>query len=181
MTLPPGLRKFVLTTHITASVGWLGAVAGFMALAVAGLRSEEADTLRAAYLTMPLVGWFVIVPLSLASLLTGLVQSLGTSWGLFRHYWVLAKLVINVLATIVLLLHMQPVSHLSRIAAETPLSLAGFGRLRVQVLADAGLALLVLLLATTLAVYKPRGLTPHGWRKQQERRPPARQAALSQP
>ena len=42
--------------------------------------------MRGAYLAMDLIGWFVIVPLSLASLLTGLVQALGTTWGLFRHY-----------------------------------------------------------------------------------------------
>jgi hypothetical protein len=91
-------------------VGWLGAVAGFLALAVAGLTSQDAQTVRAAYVTMELTGWFVLVPLALASLLTGLVQSLGTTWGLFRHYWVLAKLLINVFATIVLLLYTQTLS-----------------------------------------------------------------------
>ena len=107
MTMTPRLRKFALTAHVTSSVGWLGAVAVFLALAVAGLTSQDAQTVRAAYLAMELTGWFVLVPLSLASLLTGLVQSLGTAWGLFRHYWVLFKLLINVVATIVLLLYMQ--------------------------------------------------------------------------
>ena len=46
---------------------------------------------RAAFLAMESIGWFVIVPLSLAALPTGLVQSLGTEWGLFRHCWMLAK------------------------------------------------------------------------------------------
>jgi len=165
-----GLRKFVLTAHIAASVGWFGAVAGFLALALAGLASPDAQLVRAAYPTMAVIGRSVIVPLSFASLVTGVVQSLSSTWGLFRHYWVVAKLLINILATAVLLEHMQPVNHLSRVAAETPLTLAGLSRLRVQVVADAGLALLVLLMATTLAVYKPRGLTPYGWRKQHQRR-----------
>ena len=67
--------------------------------------------MRAAYIAMELTGWFVIVPLSLASLLTGLVQSLGTTWGLFRHYWVLVKFLLTIGATIVLLLHMPTVSY----------------------------------------------------------------------
>jgi hypothetical protein len=92
MIMAPRLRKFTLTAHVAFSVGWLGAVAGFLALAVAGLTSQDAQTVRAAYLAMELTAWFVIAPLSLASLLTGLVQSLGTTWGLFRHYWVVAKL-----------------------------------------------------------------------------------------
>lgn len=110
MTMTPRLRKFALTAHVTSSVGWLGAVAGFLALADAGLTTQDAQMVRAAYVAMELTGWFVIVPLSLASLLTELVQSLGTKWGLFRHYWILVKLLITILATIVLLLHMQPTS-----------------------------------------------------------------------
>ncbi|HKQ05646.1 MAG TPA: hypothetical protein VJ464_10975 [Blastocatellia bacterium] len=170
MTLTPGLRKFALTVHVTASVGWLGAVAGFLALAVAGLTSREAQTVRAAYLAMELITWFVIVPLSLASLLTGLIQSLGTLWGLFRHYWVLAKFLITILATIILLVHTQPIGILAGMARETTVSNANVGRLQIQLVADAGLALLALLVATTLSVYKPRGLTSYGQRKQHEQR-----------
>ena len=35
--MTPGLRKFALTTHVTSSVGWLGAVGAFLALAIAGV------------------------------------------------------------------------------------------------------------------------------------------------
>ena len=107
MTMGPRLRKFALTAHVTCSVGLLGAIAGLLALAVAGLTSQDAQMVRAAYLAMELTGWFVIVPSALASLLTGLVQSMGTTWGLFRHYWVLAKLLLTVFATVVLLLKMK--------------------------------------------------------------------------
>lgn len=61
----------------------------------------------------PVVDHYVIVPFSVACLLTGLVQSLGTVWGLLRHYWVIAKLLITVAATVLLLVHMQPVGHLA--------------------------------------------------------------------
>ncbi|HEV8510337.1 MAG TPA: hypothetical protein VGQ48_07780 [Gemmatimonadales bacterium] len=168
--MPPRVRKFALTAHVICSVGWLGAVAGFLALAIAGLTSQDALTVRAVYLTMEVITWFVIVPLSFASLLTGLVQAIGTSWGLFRHYWVLAKLLINVLATVLLLVHTMPIGELASIARETTLSGAAIGRLQIQLVFDAGLALLALLVATALGVYKPRGLTPYGRRKQQEER-----------
>ncbi len=170
MTMTPHLRRFALTAHVTSSVGWLGAVGAFLALAVAGLTSQDTQMVRATYLAMELTGWFVIVPLSLASLPTGLVMSLGTEWGLFRHYWVLAKLLITVLATILLLVHMQPVGHLARIVAETTLASGELAGLRVQLVADAGAALLALLVATALSVYKPRGMTPYGRHKQHGRR-----------
>src|SRR3970282_1344477 len=118
MAMTPRLRKFALTAHITISVGWLGAVVVYLALAIAGLTSHDAQMVRAAYLSMELIGWFVIVPFSLAALLTGLVQSLGTQWGLFGHYWILVKFLLSTGATIVLLGHMQAVSRMSNLAAE---------------------------------------------------------------
>ncbi len=106
----PPVRKFALTAHVTASVGWLGSVAAFLVLAIAGLRSSDAETVRASYLAMNLLGWYIIVPLCLASLATGLVQALGTPWGLLRHYWVIIKLLITVLSTVILMVHMRPIT-----------------------------------------------------------------------
>jgi hypothetical protein len=168
MTMAPGLRKFALTAHVTSSVGWLGAVVGFLALAITGLTSDDVQTVRAAYLAMGLTGWFVIVPMGLASLPTGLVMSLGTEWGLFRHYWILAKLLITVVATSLLFVHMHPIGHLALVVAETTLARGELAGLRIQLVADAGAALLALLAATALSVYKPRGMTWYGRQKQHE-------------
>ncbi len=167
MTLTPGLRKFVLTVHLTSSLGWLGAAAGFLALAVAGQTSRDAQMVRAVYLVSEPITWYALVPFSLASLLTGLVMSLGTPWGLFRHYWVLITLVLTILSTVVLLLHMPAVSHLADAArAADGAELAGLG----GDLFHAGIGLLVLLVITGLNVYKPRGLTPYGRRGQYAQR-----------
>jgi hypothetical protein len=166
--MTPGVHKLTLTAHVISSVGWFGAVAGFFALSIAGLTSQNVQMVRAAYLAMELTGWFVIVPLSLASFLTGLVLSLGTTWGLFRHYWVVAKILMTVPAIALLLLHMQPISRMASVAADTTLTAADLGGLRIQLVAYAGAALVVLLVATVLSTYKPRGWTRYGWRKQQE-------------
>ena len=169
MTLSPGLRKLALTAHVTASVGWLGAVAGTFGLGVAILTSRDVETVRAAYLALELGAWYVLVPFAFASLLTGVVQSVGTPWGLFRHYWVLAKLLMNVFATIVLLLYTQTLGHLADIAetsaAGDPASLRD-----ASPALHAGTAVLLLVVATVLAVYKPQGMTPYGRRKLDERR-----------
>ncbi len=176
MIMSPRLRKFALTAHVTTSVGWLGAVASFLVLAVAGLTSGNAQIVRAAYLMMSLTGWWVIVPLCLASLLTGLASSLGTSFGLFRQYWVLLKLLMTVPATILLLVHMQPIDYMAGVAAETILANVDLHGLRIQLIVEAGAALLVLLVATTLSVYKPRGMTRYGARKHHEQRALSRTA-----
>ncbi|MFE9748303.1 DUF2269 domain-containing protein [Saccharothrix saharensis] len=170
MPMTPGTRKLTLTAHVVSSVGWLGAVGTFLAFAVVGLTSPDEQLARAVYVAMEPATWLVIVPLSLASLLTGLVQALGTTWGLFRHYWVIAKLLLTVLATVVLLVHTQPIGHLADSAAGTASWGGDLDGVRVQLLVDAAAALLVLLAATALSVYKPRGITRYGWRKQESAR-----------
>jgi hypothetical protein len=168
MTMTPRLRKFALTAHVASSVGWLGAVTAFLALGVVGLASEDAQTVRGAYLVMEPAAWFVLVPLASASLLTGLVQALGTTWGLFRHYWVVFKLAINLVSTIVLLMYMETFRLMADLAADPSADLEAVQS--VSPVLHAGAALLLLLVATVLAVYKPRGLTPYGQRKQLEQR-----------
>jgi hypothetical protein len=170
MTLSPRGRNLALTAHVAASVGWLGAVSGALVLAVTGATSADAQTIRASYLALELLAWFALVPLALASLVTGLIQSLGSTWGLFRHYWVLAKLAINLFATLVLLLYLPTLGRLADLAAETPAADDVAAPSSASPALHAGAALLLLLLATVLAVFKPRGVTPYGWRKQRERR-----------
>ena len=166
MAMTLRLRKFALTVHITCSLGLLGAIACFLALAIAGLASRDAPMVRAAYLAMELIAWFVIVPFAFASLLTGFVQSLGTEWGLFRHYWVTVKLLLTVLATIILLLKMELISSVATAAAETTLSSTDLRQARIELVVHASGGLLVLLIPVVLSVYKPRGMTRYGWRRQ---------------
>jgi hypothetical protein len=169
-TLSPGFRKFVRTAHIIFTVGWLGSVAVFLALAIIGLNSRDTQLVRAAYLAMDPITRFVIVPLSLLPLLlTGPLLSLGTPWGLFRHYWIIVKLIINILSTLILIVHMQPITHLARVASAGTLSSSDRG-LQIEMIVASSAALVALLVATGLAVYKPRGMTPYGWRKQYEER-----------
>ena len=151
----------MLTAHITFSVGWMGTVTAFLALALAGVVGN-AQMVRASYIAMELIAWFVIVPFCFASLVTGLIQSLGTPWGLFKHYWIVVKFFLTLIATIVLMLHMQPISYLSHVASETILSATDLRDLRIQLIADAGAALLVLLATTTISVYKPWGKIEFG-------------------
>jgi hypothetical protein len=167
MTLTPGLRKFVLAAHLTFSIGWIGAVAAYLALGVSSVTSQDPLTVRGAWVAMELTGWYVIVPLALAALLTGLVISMGTTWGLFRHYWVLISLALTILAVVILLLHMPTVSLMADVAREA--DGADLGELGGDLL-HPGVGLLVLLVITALNVYKPRGMTRYGWRKQHEER-----------
>jgi hypothetical protein len=164
--MKPPLRKLALTAHVICSVGWLGAVVCSLVLALAGVLSLDLEVVRAAYLAWDVVGWFVLVPLSVASLMTGVVQSLGTRWGLFRHCWVLMKLAMNLAAVVVLRLYTQTLGYLADLAASL-LPGAGLSELRSpSAVLHSALAVILLVFATVLALYKPKGVTRYGQRKQ---------------
>ena len=169
MIMTPHLRNFTLIAHIVFSVGWIGAIAAYLVLDIAVVISKNDQTLRAAYIAMDLIISSAIVPLAFASLLTGLVVSLGTKWGLFRNYWVIAKLLLTVFATIILLIETQTISYMANIAADPTTSSDDLVALGSTLVHSIG-GLVVLLLTMILSVYKPRGMTRYGWRKQQEQR-----------
>lgn len=174
MTLTPGLRRLTFTTHIASSIGWVGAVTVFLALAVIGLTNEDEATVRGAYLVMAPAAWFVLIPLAHASLLSGIALSLGTTWGVFRHYWVVLKLLMTAVATAILLIYMGAFREMAGVAADPVVELDLVRN--ASPLAHATLALLLLLLTTALGVYKPFGMTAYGRRTQGEGR---RQAGTS--
>src|SRR5919106_151462 len=159
MIMSAGVRKFALAGHLTLSVGWIGAVAAYMALDVAAATSRDAQMLRTAYLGMDLIARYVIVPLAFASLITGLVMSLGTKWGLFRHYWVLISFIMTVIAIVVLLSETRTISHFADIAAAPGTTLETLRSLGSTLVHSIG-GTLVLLVILVLNIYKPQGLTP---------------------
>lgn len=165
MRFPPVVRKAVLTTHVATSVGWLGAVVAYLALDLAAVTSTDPDLARAAFVAMDLVVVAAVVPLALASLVIGVVNALGTSWGLFRHYWVVVKLLLTAVATVVLLMQLPGIRAMAEAARSgvDPSELPG-------TLAHSIGGLIVLVLVTVLSTYKPRGLTRYGWRRQQAER-----------
>lgn len=167
MTMSPTLRKLTLTAHVTVSVGWLGAVAGFLALTIVGLNTQDIQMARAVYPAMNVIAWYVILPSAFLALLTGIVQGLGTTWGLVRYYWVLAKLALTTFATIILLLKMRLISYVAKAAQDANVSLTDLRQAKLELLVHAGGGLVVLLIITVLSVFKPWGKTPYGRRDSQ--------------
>jgi hypothetical protein len=169
MTMGPRLRKLALTVHITLSVGWIGAVAAYIALDLTVATSQSGQTLRAAYVAMEPIARHVIVPLALSSLFTGLVMALGTKWGLFRHYWVLISFLLALIAAFVLLVETRVISALADIAADPATSIDDLRMLPNTLVHSIG-GTIVLVLIQVLNVYKPRGMTRYGRRKQRDQR-----------
>lgn len=164
----PAVRRLLLTVHVTASVGWMGAACVFLALAGMGLTSQDAATVRGVYLVMEPAGWLTLVPFAFASLVTGVAVALTTTWGLLRHYWVVFKLLITVFATFVLMIYMETFRHMAAMAVDPARDLSAIRN--PSPLLHAVLALLILSVALVLAIYKPQCVTPYGRRKQIQER-----------
>ena len=144
-------------------------MAAYLSLDLAAATSQEAQTLRSAYLGLGLIAGSVIVPLSIATLVTGVLVSIGTKWGLVRHWWVTISFVLTVIATVVLIIETGTIAAYAAVASDpatTTAELQSLGSTLVHSIGGAVLLLGVLV----LNIYKPRGMTPYGWRKQHEER-----------
>jgi hypothetical protein len=164
--MSPRLRKLMLAVHVTTSVGWVGAIAAYIALNIPALASDDRPTVRAAYLMMDVVLRYAVIPLASASLATGIVQALGTPWGLFRHYWVTISLALTLFAFVILLLHLPAVEDMASVAGDPQRDVDQLGG---DLFHSVG-GLVVLLIPLTLNIFKPRGMTRYGWRRTQDQR-----------
>lgn len=172
--MSPPVRKALLAAHLTVSVGWIGSVLAYLALAVLARSSESDATVRAAWIGMDVTGWYVIVPLTVTSFATGVLLAVATRWGLLRHYWVLFSLLLTAVAMVVLVLHMPSVATLADAARNAgedaaPHAARLLTRLRQSDLLHPAAGLVVLLAVHVMNVYKPAGLTRYGWRMEQRR------------
>ena len=166
MAVSGTVRKGVLALHIMASVGWMGAATSFAVLDTTTAVASDTATLRAAYVAMELLALFALVPLALATVASGIAIAVLTPWGLFRHWWVVVTLVLTVLATVVLLLQVPTIMHRADVASAPETPDAALGQMGNLLLHSVGGAAVLGVIAA-LNVFKPRGLTRHGWRQQQ--------------
>ena len=168
--MPQRMRKLALAVHLACSVGWIGAVTAYLTLDITVALSDDPQLVRAAWLAMDRVVSWAIVPLALGALVTGIVMSLGTKWGLIRYWWVLISLLLTVAATVVLIAETRVIQDAALIAAdpmtapERLLSLPG-------TLPHSVGGLAVLFVVQFLNVLKPQGMTRYGWRKLQGNQP----------
>lgn len=154
-------RNVLLTVHIVVAVGVIGADISVITLSITGLTSGVPELIRASYLAMELLADSILLPLALATLLTGILLGIGTRWVLTRYYWVLTKLVLTITVVTALVFVLRP--RVNQAAAEVlqipPAELAttGIGQVGAAVTGGIAAALLVLLINATLAVNKPWG------------------------
>jgi uncharacterized membrane protein len=146
LRMSPSVRRAVLTTHIIASVGLLGDCAAILAINVRAATTGDPGLAAASYDLLAMFPVVFGIPLSMIALVTGLALGLGSKWGVLRHRWVTAKLLLLLSVILVGALVLGP--------ATTAMRDGGDGKQTLLVLASA-YDVLALALATGLSVFKP--------------------------
>jgi hypothetical protein len=162
--MTPLTKKTLLFAHITSSVGWIGAIIPYLGVAAVGLFSADAGLIQNSLRAMELIGKYILVPLSLTAFITGCALSIATPWGLFRHWWITAKLSLTGLSAVVLAVHMSLVSSVACAARSGTLSSEALDAERSELLRHPAGGLVVLMFVAGLSVFRPWGLTPLGAR-----------------
>jgi hypothetical protein len=142
-------RKVVLLAHVLASVGWFGMAVAVAAAGITATATSDSTLPPLLYRVMADAVWLT-VPMGLLALATGTILGFGTKWGLFRHWWVVAKIAITtaVLVTDPLVVARAANRALDSGSAPPPL----YGSTIAHCV--------MLTIATTLSMLKPGGTTP---------------------
>jgi hypothetical protein len=151
--LPSRWRKLLLTVHVVATVSLIGTDLVLVALGISGVRGADPRTVYpAAYL----VEVWLVAPLVVVALGTGVLQAVLSRWGLAKYWWVTIKLVTTATFTGLVPLVIIPSLAASADAALAARMFTPAQRLPLAIVP--ALAVAVLVFNVILARYKP------GWR-----------------
>lgn len=153
-------RRALLVVHVAASAGWLGLTLGLLALALTAATTESTPMIEAACRSMKVFTDWLVIPMALLTLLSGLVLSLGTKWGLARHRWVYTKFWLTLVTLTASLFALRPGVN---DAVETVSSGASLAQPLDLVMGPA-VSLATYVFMTVISVLKPWGLTRRGRR-----------------
>ncbi|MFJ3584467.1 DUF2269 domain-containing protein [Streptomyces sp. NPDC090127] len=147
-------RRALLVVHVAVSVSWLGLSVGLLALGITAYTTGDLSLTEAAYRAMKVFADWLLAPVAVVTLASGLVLSLGTPWGLARHRWVWTKFWITLATAAATVFALRPeIEHAA--AAGTP---------DPSLVVAPTVSMVAYLFMTAISVLKPWGLTRRGRR-----------------
>lgn len=163
--MSPRTRKVMLTLHVIFAVGWLGTDFAMLALGITGFTGSNIATMRESYVSMERLGDFVVIPVALCAVFTGVLLGLGTRWGLLRHYWVMTKLIVGLGALALAAFALRFQLHKAASLVQKSGASTDIGFVRTTLVVAPSVALALYTGNVVLSIFKPWGKTSYGRRK----------------
>ncbi|MFE0022813.1 hypothetical protein [Amycolatopsis sp. NPDC059021] len=150
-------RKAFLVAHIVTAGAWMGMDLALGILVCTALLTSDPGITAGSYRVLELFAGWPMLAASLLCLASGAVLAVGSKYGLFRYWWVFAKLVVNVVMSLLILFVLRP--GLNDVAANAQRLAAGDTSLGSpsELLYPVVVAPSLLLFAFVLSVFKPWG------------------------
>jgi hypothetical protein len=93
-------RRWLLTIHLLFSAIMFGVAVAFLILSIAAANTSDEGVLKACYTSMHVLAKTSVKVSTIGTLVTGILLSVLTQWGLFKYYWIIAKEVLTVLSIV---------------------------------------------------------------------------------
>lgn len=162
--LTPAARQAVLVLHAVTGISWMGVDIALLVLLITARTTNDATLVVSGFNAIRMIVPVAVPPLSLGILVTGLLLGLGTPWGLVRYWWVLVKLILSLVMTILVFVSLVPAVNSIAVLSTTPMSAdavrASLGSLPTQLMFPPVVSFLMLGVATILSIFKPWRRTP---------------------
>lgn len=171
--LAPVARNAVLVLHVVSGIGWMGVDIAVFALLLTARSTTSAALVLSSFNAIGVIVPFAVPALSIGIVVTGLILGVGTRWGLIRYWWVLVKLLLSLIMTVLVFASLVPEVRSIGVLSATTTSAdevrASLGALPTMLLFPPIVSFLMLGVATVLSISKPWGRTP--WRREAGSRP----------
>ncbi len=157
LRLRPGLRKLVLLLHIMSAGIWLGLDVAMAVAIFTGLNTDDRQLAAALFQALETITVLPLLTTGVVCLITGLFLGWGSKYGVVRYWWVLIKLILNLILTALVLLSLrggvQEVGAFGALLAEDPTATADLQNIIYPPIVSPT----ALTIAMLLAVFKPWG------------------------
>ncbi|MFI6084522.1 DUF2269 domain-containing protein [Streptomyces sp. NPDC051217] len=148
-------RRALLVVHVAVSVSWLGLTLGLLTLGITAYTTGDSTLTDASYRAMNVFADWLLAPVVVVTLVSGLVLSLGTPWGLARYHWVWIKFWITLVTGAATVFALRPGIGQAADSGGVP---------DISLVAAPAVATGAYLFMTVVSVLKPWGLTRRGRR-----------------
>ncbi|TDQ39805.1 hypothetical protein [Aureibacillus halotolerans] len=91
-------KRWLLTLHLLFAGILLGVSVTFLVLSITAATTNDQSVLLASYTSMHTLATSAVRASTIGTVVTGILLSIWTKWGLFTFYWIIAKEILTLIS-----------------------------------------------------------------------------------